>query len=346
MKTEPGPGHLALIEMPEPRPGPGQVKIRVAAGALCGTDVHIAHGTWPARVPLVLGHELAGVVAELGADVDDLHVGQRVTTETDASFCGACPYCRAGDRHLCAQRTGIGTTADGGLADAVVVPAGGVHRLPDNVDFDAGALTEPLAVAVHAVVERGQVGGGDRVAVIGPGTIGLLAAQVARAQGAEVTLCGLRRHRERFRLARALGIESTLALDETRAADALRARGVDRVIECSGSPEALREALGLLRKGGMLVQVGFFGLPRVELDLDTFINRELSLVASRGKRPTCFRIALQLMGDGRVESVSLITHRFPLTAWRAAFEAGERHGTKVLLEMSGAEPEGRPARLD
>lgn len=311
--------------------------MRVAAGGVCGTDLHIAHGTFPCRTPLVLGHELAGIVAELGDGVVGVAVGDRVTTETDASFCGSCSYCRSGDMHLCPSRTAIGTSADGGFAEFVALPAGGVHRLPDRVDFAAGALTEPLAVAVRAVVERGQVRPGHRVVVIGPGTVGLFAAQVALAQGADVTVAGLARHNGKFRLARELGVPSTAALDVASELESLISRGdglgVDRVIECSGSAEALDHGIRLLRKGGWLVQVAFFGAPRVPTDLDTLVNREITLVTSRGKRPACFRIALDLVRRGQVRPGRLITHRYPLRDWEAALAAAEVPSSKVVLDM-------------
>ena len=337
VKTASGPDHLALVDRAEPRAGPGQVVMRVAVGALCGTDVHIAHGTFPCRPPLVLGHELAGVVAEVGAGVASVRVGDRITTETDASFCGRCAYCRAGDMHLCPERTAIGTTADGGFAEYVALRAGGVHVLPEGLDLAAAALTEPLAVAVHAVAERGQVGPGQRVVVIGPGTIGLLVAQVALAEGASVTVAGLARHAGRFELARSFGIGATAALDVPAEREAILRQGdglgVDCVFECAGSAAALDGALGLLRKGGRLIQVGFNGVGRTAIDLDTLLNRELTLVASRGKRPTSFRKAVDLLLDGRVTTGPLITHRFPLAAWREAFETAERPGTKVVLEV-------------
>lgn len=306
----------------------------MAAGALCGTDVHIAHGTWPVRTPRILGHELAGTIAEIGDGVEGFALGQRVTTETDASFCGTCALCLAGDMHLCARRTGIGTSADGGFADYVAVPARGAHPLPDSVDLETGALTEPLAVAVHAVVERGLVHAGDQVAVVGPGTIGVLAALVAQAQGAAVTLVGLDRHRDRFRLARSLGIGSSLVLDDPGEEQPVEAPdgAMDVVVECSGAPSAFQRTPGLLRKGGRIVLVGFYGEP-VTADLDLLINHELSLVASRGKRPTSFRIALELMGSRRVDPARLITHRFPLLEWQAAFTAAESSGTKVVIQV-------------
>lgn len=307
--------------------------MRVAAGALCGTDLHIAHGTLRVSTPRILGHELAGTVAEIGSQVDGFEVGQRITTETDAHFCGTCRFCRAGDMHLCSERTGIGTSADGGFAEYVALPAGGVHLLPAGIDLEAGALTEPLAVAVRAVLERGDVQDGERVAVVGPGPIGLLAAQVAAAQGADVTLVGLTRHAARLEFARGLGVPSTLVLDGAGDGGTIGADGMmDVAVECSGSAAGLRSAIRFLRKGGRLVLVGFHGAP-VAVDLDTIVNRELAIVASRGKRPTSFRLALEFMASGAIDPGRLITHRFALPQWEQAFRAAEGPGAKVLLLM-------------
>lgn len=337
VKVAPGPGAMELCELPDPVAGPGQVLMAVHAAALCGTDVHIAHGTYPTRPPLVLGHELAGVVAGVEPGVEGVALGDRITTETDGSVCGRCAFCRAGDQHLCPERTAIGTTVDGGFAELVAVPAAGVHRLPEGVDFVAGALTEPLAVAVRAVVERGAVQPGEEIVVVGPGTIGLLAAQVALAQGAGVTVVGLGRHSARFDLARDLGIERTAALDDAGERDAVArggdGLGVDVVVECSGDPDMVAAGLHLLRKGGRLIQVGFAGGRSVPVELDLLVQRELALVASRGKRPSCFRIALDLVAAGRVTPGRLVTHRFPLAEWAEAFETAARPGTKVVLEV-------------
>jgi L-iditol 2-dehydrogenase len=318
-----------LAELPDPHAGPGQVRIRVRAAGLCGTDVLIARGSMSVPVPVVLGHELAGTVDEVGAGVTDIRLGERVTTETDAFVCGQCAFCRAGDTHLCPRRRAVGTTADGGFADHVVVPARGVHAIPAHVDFAAGALTEPLAVAVHAVAERGHIKPGERVVVIGPGTVGLLAAQVGRALGARVTLAGLARHKARFRLGRELGIDSAVVLG--RAGDL----AADVAIECSGAPRALADGLRLVRKGGRVVLVGFYGKP-VRVDADRVINSELSLIASRGKRPESFRLALGLMCDKRVDTARLVTHMFPLEQWDAALAVAERSGTKVVFDLTSA----------
>jgi L-iditol 2-dehydrogenase len=339
VKTATGPGALELREVDRPTPDRGQVLLAVRAAALCGTDVHIAHGSIPVPVPLILGHELAGVVAEVGAGVIGVAVGQPVTTETDASFCGVCAFCRAGDQHLCPSRKAIGTSSPGGLADFVAIPASGVHPLPDGVDFVAGALTEPLAVAVRAVVERGAIEAGDEVVVIGPGTIGLLVAQVAMSRGATVAVAGLDRHEERFRLARELGVPRTVALDMATSLDEIfggrDGLGVDVVIECSGASEAVNAGLRLLRKSGRMILVAFTPGRAVPMDLDLVVQRELAVVASRGKRPSCFRIALNLLETGRVRTLPLVSHRFQIDGYAEAFETAGRSGTKVVVEIGG-----------
>ena len=345
VKTATGPGGLELLDVERPVPGPGEVLIGMRAAALCGTDLHIAAGTMPVRPPLVLGHELAGVVVELGPGVAWPPVGQRVTTETDAFFCGVCAFCRASDQHRCPERLAIGTTVAGGLADVVAVPAAGVHLLPDGVDFAPGALTEPLAVAVRAVVERGVIESGETVVVIGPGTIGLLVAQVALSRGAEVTVAGLARHEGRFRLARRLGVTQTAALDRPAEVDAIRSGpdglGIDVVVECSGAPDAVAAGLRLLRKGGRLILVAFTPGRTVPIDLNLVVQQEVSIVASRGKRPNCFRLALDLLATEAVQTAPLISHRLPLDRWEEAFDVAGRSGTKVVVEIGADDPEGR-----
>jgi L-iditol 2-dehydrogenase len=327
VKSAPGPGGLALVERPVPVPGRGRVRLAVAAVGLCGTDVHIVHGSWPVPIPIVPGHEISGIVSAIGPGVTNVRIGDLVTTETDAFVCRRCRFCRRGDRHLCPRRTGIGTTADGGLADAVVVPAGGCHRLPSGVDPVAGALCEPLAVAVHAVVERGGVRPSDRVVVVGPGTIGLLCAQVARALGADTALAGLTRHADRFALGRSLGIRRSIVLDAGPPAPG----AFDVAIECSGTVDGFAAAVRLVDKGGVIVQVGFFARPAVEVDLDAVINRELTIVASRGKRPSSFEAAIGFLAARGVRLDPLITDRIPLDQWEEAFAIAERPGRKVVV---------------
>ena len=305
VKTGAGPDAMALLDVPRPTPGAGQVLMAVGEAALCGTDTHIADGRMKIQPPLIIGHELSGTVVAVGEGVAADLIGRRVTTETDAAFCGRCAYCLAGDQHLCASRTGIGTTASGGAAEFAALPASGIHVLPDSVDFVTGALTEPLAVAVRAVIERGTVAPGEHVVVIGPGTVGLLVAQVARSVGAEVSVAGLARHGTRFALARELGIDRTLNLDEAIDPVAVGGRdglGTDVVFECAGDARSVAIGLDILRKGGRMIMVAFTPGLAIPVDLDRVVQRELAIVASRGKRPSCFAIALELLDEGRVRA--------------------------------------------
>jgi L-iditol 2-dehydrogenase len=187
-----GPGNMELREVPTPSPGEGEVLIAVKAAGICGSDIHIYHGDIQLllRPPVVIGHEFSGVIAELGPGVEGLEVGQGVTCETAVHTCGRCWACRTGWTNACGQKELLGYVFDGGFAPYCVVPARLIHPLPEGVDFIAGAVSEPLACAAHAIGELTGVEAGETVLVAGPGTIGLLSLQVARASGARVLVCG------------------------------------------------------------------------------------------------------------------------------------------------------------
>ena len=339
-KVAPGPGNVEVREVPAPELTAGKILIDVHAVAICGTDRRAIAGGEGLPVPLTLGHEVAGTVAAIASDVEtDLKVGDRVTVETDAYRCGRCAYCRKEEYNRCPYREGIGTTVDGGLADQLVMPADTVHRLPERVSMVAGALTEPLAVAVHAVVEQSPPPAGEMVVVIGPGAIGLLCAQVARAVGATVVLVGRSRHAERLAHARNLGIPHTVDSETDDVEAVVKALtggdGAHSVFECSGAPGVLEGAVPLLRKGGRIVLVAFFSEPPT-VDVDGLTQNELELVGSRGKRASSFRTALRLMEAGQVDLERVIGARLPLDEWEMGVElvAG---GLKVVLEVRPGE---------
>ncbi len=176
----------SLREVPEPRPGPGQVKVEVRAAGVCGSDLHIYHDDIKINIvpPVVMGHEFAGVIVEAGPGVTTCRVGDRVTCETTAESCGACLQCRTGHYNMCETRKVLGYAVDGCFAPYCVVNERQVHRLPANVDFLAGALTEPLACCVHGLLEMTGLSPNDRVLIAGPGPIGLFSLQLAKAAGA------------------------------------------------------------------------------------------------------------------------------------------------------------------
>lgn len=336
MKVAAGSGNVELREIAEPAPGPGQALIEVSAAGICGTDLHIYHDEFRCNPPVVLGHEVAGRVLALGPDAGGVREGERVTTETYFSTCARCRYCRAGHTNLCPERRSIGSAIDGGFARHLVVPARNLHRLPDNVSDQAGALTEPLACVVHALLGKPTIRPGDVVAIAGPGAIGLLAVQVARAAGATVVMLGTSSDQQRLTLARRLGASHTLVVGEQDPQELLaglthEGHGADVVIECSGAGPAAAQLLTLARRRGRYLQVGLFGKP-IAWDFDQVCYRELEVRGSNASTPESWLRALRLLGEGRVDTEAVISHRYPLGGWREAFDDFEsKRGIKLLL---------------
>jgi 2-desacetyl-2-hydroxyethyl bacteriochlorophyllide A dehydrogenase len=307
-----GPRDLRVEACPEPRVAADQVLVRVSMAGLCGTDYRIWSGDRPVKYPRVLGHEFVGRVHAVAAGVSRVRPGDRVAVEPNYS-CERCALCREGNRNLCLSRTAIGIDVDGGLAELVPVPAHCCWPVPAGVADEDALLTEPLAVVVRAV-NRGAPRPGERAAVVGAGSLGLLAIQVLRARGVEVMIVA--RHDRRFELARALGADATCRLDVETAEAAGRRfsgrEGVDLVVETAGTPEAVTHALALVRPGGRVVLTG---LPHAPTAVEFFwiVRREVTLTGSMIYQDE-FSEALALVQSGAVQTRPLITHRFPLDA--------------------------------
>jgi L-iditol 2-dehydrogenase len=305
----------------------------VAAAGICGTDVHIRYDEYRSDPPVTLGHEVAGTIAAVGEGVDGWEAGQRVTTETYFSVCSRCTNCRNGRPNLCAQRRSIGSFEDGGFAPRILTPATNLHALPDAVAFPEAALIEPLACVVRGLLELNRLDAGDRVVVTGPGPIGLLALQVAKAAGARVVVLGTSDDAARLEFATRIGADGVLTVEAT---DGLPAAVEDAlgglpevVVECSGAVPAAE--LRLVKKARRFVQVGLYGRP-VTLDLDQICYKELLVSGSFATAPSSWVRALALAGSGAVSLAAIVGATFPLRDWERAFEAVEaRIPGKVLL---------------
>jgi len=340
VKYAPGSGNVELRDVPRPTAGPGQVLVDVAFAGVCGTDRSALDGHFAGQIPRTLGHEASGVITALGPDLrrDDLTVGARVTFETDAYLCGTCLYCRAEQYQRCPNRKGIGTTADGALADSLVIPELAVHPLPDEVSLLAGALTEPLAICVHAVIERSPSLAGEVVIVTGPGAIGALTSAVATQVGATTVLVGRSRHAEALAGALDRGIADHAVDGETvdladYVAGLTDGYGAHSAFECSGAAQWPSALQPLLRRGGRIVLVALYhGDPPVNFDL--LVNRELEIVGSRGKNAQSYRTALRLMADGRIDAESFVSEVLPLERWRDGLDLVTR-GRKVVFQVGG-----------
>ena len=303
----------------------------VAAG-LCGTDYEIWSGARPVAYPRVMGHELVGRVEAAAADVTRVGPGDPVVVEPNYS-CGYCPLCREGNRNLCLSRTTIGINADGGFAELVRVPAQCCWRAAASARSDTLLLAEPLAVVVRAV-GRGAPKPGESAAIVGAGTLGLLALQVLRARGTRVMVTS--RSRRRFALATELGADATHATLDGPLADAARRfsgrEGVDLVVETAGTAEAVTHALELVRPGGRVVLTG---LPHEPTSVSFFsvVRREVTLTGSMIYQDE-FPEALRLVDSGAVRTAPLITHRFGLDQIGEAFTAhADPSSIKVALDL-------------
>lgn len=309
-KTQPGIGALALIERPEFQVKAGYVVIEVRGAGVCGTDLHIERGEFPCSPPVTLGHEVSGVVVDAAPQDAQAWLGSRVVAETYFSTCGLCWACRDGRPNLCAHRKSIGSHVDGAFAARVVVPVHNLHRIPEWLDEHAAALAEPLACVCNSICDPLVVSPGDRVLVTGPGTVGLLAAQVARSAGAVPVVMGLPTDQPRLEVARKLKLEVAFAGENVHE--------VDVAIECSGNAAAAAAALTSLRKGGTYVQVGIFGRD-VNLPMDSFLFKEINFRTGFASTPHSWRRAMSLIETKMMSLDPLISAVVPLREWQAVF---------------------------
>jgi L-iditol 2-dehydrogenase len=304
-KAAPEPGALEVREVDWPRPRADEVVIDVAGASICGSDLHIVHwhpmAQWTST-PVILGHEFAGVVREVGSDVAEFHTGDAVAAES-VIWCGRCARCREGKTNVCDERRLFGIHAPGGLAQAVAVPERLLHRLPQRMPVEHAALGEPTTVALHAVLLQPPKPG-DTVLVTGPGPIGLLAGRIARAFGAHVLISGAPADAPmRLPAARELGLEP---LDPSRPLRESIEGRVDMVLESSGAGAALDDALHVVKRGGGITLIGMPSRT-IELDLAQALRAEIALRASYFGTWHDFDRALQLIADGTIPAEQLVS---------------------------------------
>ena len=334
--------HLRVQDVPTPSPGPGEVLLRVGANTLCGTDVRIRSGakTQAVGLPVVMGHEVAGHIAEVGPGVEGYEVGAPAALMPGIP-CRRCWECTHDLENACDLLRIVGYSIDGGLAEYLLVPAesveaGCLFTVEEDLPSEALALTEPLACAVTGH-RSAPVDVGDTVLVMGAGPIGLLHLQLSQLSGARSVVVSQpgrerRAHAERF--------GATLTVDPTTEdlAEVVREEtggiGVDLVIICAGAVELVNEALGLCRTGGRVnIFAGLPGRGDSEIHGNIVHYRQVSLTGSSNTRRRDYKTALGLIVSGRIDTASLVTHRYPLSEIDAAFDsviAGD--GLKVAVQ--------------
>ncbi len=330
------PGCVELREIAEPCPRPGEVIVRVRAVGVCGSDLHQYHNTqsWAVNVPVVLGHEFTGVIAELGEGVEGWQVGDRVACETAAVICGKCAYCRTARYNLCPQRLGFGYGTHGAMTTYVRVPARILHRVPDHVAFEDSAMTEPCCVAAHAIIECSDPKPGDFVMVFGSGPIGLLCVQMVKLFSPRlVVLVGLSTDGVRLQMAEASGADVVLCAD-TDSVERFAKRqgdgyGADLVIDAVGTSSVLEPCMQVVRPDGQITKVGW-GPEPLGFSLDPIVGKNVRLQGTFSHTWATWERVLSLMGTGKL-NLAPLRRTFELTDWRHAFQAMERRQTAKSL---------------
>ncbi|AOQ22914.1 D-arabitol-phosphate dehydrogenase [Moorella thermoacetica] len=334
VKEKKGVGNIVYREVSEPVPGVGEIKVEVQAAGICGTDIHIYHDRFRYNPPVVLGHEFSGVVVEVGEGVKNFQIGDRVTAEAPARICGSCVYCRTGDYNLCSNRLGLGWGVNGCFAKYCVVEEKMAHKIPGNVSFKAGALCEPLACVIHGIELTG-IRAGDVVVVAGPGPIGLLTLQAAKAEGARVIITGTSVDGERLQMAEQLGADYIINIEEkdllNEVKSLTRGYGADVVLECSGNQASVNTCFEVIKKGGKYTQVGLFGKP-ITLDFEKVATKELKVTGVQSQKWTAWERALKLLEAGKIKLEPLVTGEYSMADWEAAFKAFEsKQGLKTVM---------------
>jgi alcohol dehydrogenase/L-iditol 2-dehydrogenase len=316
----PQKGSVEIREIEKPEIGEEDVLLEVANAGVCGSDLHQwnANQSWQVNYPVVLGHEFAGTIAETGSRVKQWKAGDRVVSETAAVIDINSPLSKIGLYNLEPTRKGFGYGVNGAMTKYVKVPARCLHHIPDHLSFEQACLTEPCCVAFNAVVENIRLKPGDRVIVLGPGTIGILCAAMAKLCGAEVAMMGMERHRFRLNIAKQYGCDIIIGDGEewAKQRDGL---GVDVVIDAAGSSAALQTAMQLVRPNGKISKVGW-GPEPLGFSLDPLVQKNITLQGSFSHNWPIWERVIAMLSSGQLDVRPIIGGVWPITEWQTAFE--------------------------
>jgi len=336
VKTKPEPG-IEVLNVDKPEVGENDILLKVAAGSLCGSDIHYYEwlpGSQFIRVPVILGHEFSGEVVEVGPQVDRVKVGDRVSA-MPAMPCGQCSNCHAGRGDSCSNRLVPGLLSDGFFAEYGRLTAGAnIFKLPENVSFEAAALIEPFSVALNAV-DLSELKVGQKTAVLGPGPIGLFTLQILKAGGASlVMMAGTGADKKRLDLADRLGADVIVDVekeDPVSKTMELTGQGLDIVFEATGNPKSVSQGLNMVKPGGKVILIGIHpGL--AEFDPTPMVRGRKALIGAYAYSEQTWERSLSIMSSGQVDPEAVITHRLPLSEAEKGFKlAIKREAVKVLF---------------
>jgi len=333
-----GKGLVEMREVPEPKIKEDEVLIEVKAVSVCGSDLHIYHDSHPYWPPMILGHEFSGVIAEVGKEVKGWKVGDRIVTETRTGSCGVCYICQSGFPQGCEQKRAYGIGINGAYTKYVAGPARLLHRLPENVPFEVGAVIEPTAICVTSILERSQLQAGESVIITGPGPIGLISLAIGKAAGVKIIGVTGRSVDEglRFEKAKELGADFTINVDQEdpvkKVLEMTDGLGVDILIETSGGGKAIYQAFEMVRRFGRVCAIGISGKEEVPIPYDRGIFKALRYDFCFSSSWTAWEKAIALISKGLLPAQKFITHKLPLEKWEEAFHLLENlQAAKVIL---------------
>jgi L-iditol 2-dehydrogenase len=338
VKYEKGKGLIEIREVPEPKIKDDEVLIEVKAVSVCGSDLHIYHDSHPYWPPMILGHEFSGIIADIGKGVIGWKVGDRIVSETRTGSCGICYMCQSGFPQICEQKRPYGIGINGAYTKYLAGPARLLHRLPDNIPFEVGAVIEPTAICVTSILERSGLQAGEFAVITGPGPIGLISLAVAKAAGARIAGVTGRSLDEgiRFKKARELGADFTLNVDQEdpvkKVLEMTNGLGVDILIETSGGGKAIYQAFEMVRRLGRICAIGISGKEEVPIPYDRGIFKALRYDFCFSSSWTAWERTIGLISKGVLPIEKIITHKLPLEKWEEAFHLLENlQAAKVIL---------------
>lgn len=351
-----GPKETELRDVPVPEIGDDDLLIEVKAAGICGSDIAYDNGDHPNHLncPVVLGHEFSGVVSKVGKNVKDWKVGDRVVSDNTGYVCGKCYACTTGQYLMCPERLGMGYGMDGGFTDYVKIRGDLLQRnpnalfaIPDNVSFDEAAILDPICNAYKAVVQESSILPGEDIVVFGVGPLGLFSIQIAKIMGcANIIAVGRTGSEVRFELAKKYGATHIILSDKQDLGEEIakitKGEKVPVVIDAAGANEVMKQAIGIVRKGGEIIKIGFDKHPYHE-SLDALLDLGITVKGHFGYDYVSWKNVLHLLEIGKVDLKGMISHHIRLEDWSKGFDlVRSKKATKIIITKE----ESKLSKLD
>jgi L-iditol 2-dehydrogenase len=344
-KVRAGKDGWEIRDIPRREPGENEVEIQIAAAGICGSELHLYHDNHFYTPPALIGHEWSGRINKVGSNVKNWKVGDKVVVYNSRGACGQCYFCRKGQTIFCPNRntSPYGNKDNGGWREYFTMDTSALLKVPDHVTYAEAAMIEPLAITTHALCLKSPIVTGETVLVQGCGTIGMLAAMVAKASGAgKVILVGRKSARAvRIPVAKKLGmIDLIVDSSQTDLKEVImeltEGRGADVVVDCAGSEQAINDSISLVRRSGRIIAIGEPPASTVNVKWIDAIVKDLSIVFTFGYLDEAWMIALKLLAEGKVNMKPMITHKLPLEKFEEGFKLmDEKIAVKVILLPNG-----------